>query len=60
MSTIVIASMSSHDVGFFLKEQFATYPGNADVLVGWVTDDSARSSKHADGDVGVPRIEIAM
>jgi len=32
------------------------YPGNADVLVGWVTDDSARSREHADEDVGVPRV----
>jgi len=42
-----------------LKELFAAYPGNADVLVGWDTADGGRSRKRADEDVGVPRIEIA-
>ena len=56
----VIASISPLGAGFFLKEQFTTYPGNADVLVGWVTDNGARSRTHADEDIGVPRIEVAM
>ena len=30
-------------------------PGNADVLVGWNTDDDGGSRKSADEDVGVPR-----
>jgi len=51
--------MSLHDLGFFLKEQFAACPGSADVLVGWVKDDGARNRKRADEDVGVPRIVIA-
>jgi len=55
-----LASISPLGVVIFLEEQFATYPGNADVLVGWVTDDSARIRKRADEDVGVPRIEVAM
>ena len=32
-------------------------PGNADVLVGWNTDDDGGSRKSADEDVGVPRGE---
>jgi len=56
-SSIVIAILLPYAVGFFLKEQFTGYPGNADVLVGWDTDDGGRS--RADGDVGVPGIEIA-
>jgi len=55
----VIASISPLGAGFFLKELFAAYPGNADVLVGWDTDDSGRSRKHADGDVGAPRIVLS-
>jgi len=53
-------NISTVGAGLFLKEQIVPCPGNADVLVGWVMDDSARSRKRADGDVGVPRIEIAI
>ncbi len=33
-SETVIASISPLGAGFFTEEQFATYPGIADVLVG--------------------------
>jgi len=56
---MTITSLSPLGAGFFLREQFTTCPGIADVLVGWDTDDGGRSRKRADGDVGVPRIEIA-
>ena len=50
--------LSPHGVGFITEEHFAAYPGNADVLVGWDTDDGGRSRKCADEDVSVPRIAI--
>jgi len=53
----VTASLLLH---FITEELFAINHGNADVLVGWVTDNGARIRKRADEDVGVPMIEVAM
>ena len=56
----VIASLSPLGVGILLKEQFVTYPGNADVLVGMLPDPCATVRDPADEDVNVPRTEVAM